>query len=198
MDEWHLWNKFFHPSVLCYPIFFSFFLPRVTSWASQFLGPWQDQIWKYTCHPSQRDDCYLAQLLCNTNKNLEVRGILRSGLHFHLTFLHESEKPEDGTKCSPFLYERKWQSIILQWHTTLLVDEPGSNRAVAALRLSSQFCHLGCMGSSFPVPCWQSISNSDDWNTTFFTFLFASLFMTGKTGFFWSWLTGVFCVFNTF
>lgn len=105
----------------------------------------------------------LAQLLCNANKNLEVRDILRIGLDFHLTFLHESEKPEDGTQCSPFLYERKWQNLILQWHTILLVDEPGSSRAAAALRrLSPQFCHLGCMGSSFPVLSWQSIRNSDD------------------------------------
>lgn len=141
---------------MLFHLFFSFFLPRVTSWASQFLGPWQDQIWKYMCHPSQRDDYYLAQLLCNANKNPEVRGILRIGLHFHLTFLHEPEKPEDGTQCSLFLYERKWQNLILQWHTILLVDEPGSSRAAAALRwLSYQFCHLGCTGSSFPVPCWQ-------------------------------------------
>lgn len=50
---------------------------------------------------------YLAQLPCNANKNLEVRGILRIGFHVHVAFLHESEKPEDGTQCSPFLYERK-------------------------------------------------------------------------------------------
>lgn len=79
----------------------------------------------------------------------------------------------------------------------LLVDKPGSSRAEAALRrLYSQVCHLGCIGFSFPAPCWQSIYNSDDWNATSFTFLFASLFMTGKTDFFWSWTRNVVYVFN--
>lgn len=55
----------------------------MTSQPSQFLGPWQDQIWKYMCHSSQRDDYYIAELPCNANKNLEVRGVLGIGLHFH-------------------------------------------------------------------------------------------------------------------
>lgn len=52
------------------------------------------------CHPLQRDDYYLAQLLCNANKNLEARDVLRIGLQFHVTFLHESEEA------------RRWHTVL--------------------------------------------------------------------------------------
>lgn len=63
-------------------------------------------------------------------KNLELRDILRIGLNF-LTFLQESEKPEEGTWCSPFLYEIKWFAFFtLQRHTILLVEKSGSEEIV--------------------------------------------------------------------
>lgn len=136
MDEWRLWNKICHPGVviLTFSLSLSLSLRFFLSFPSlPFLS------------------CLLACFIflfprvsfpsVYQPKNLELRDILGIGLNF-LTFLKESEKPEEGTQCSLFLYKGKCRGFIffsLQQHTIRLVEEPQ--------------CHLGSMGSSFPVCC---------------------------------------------